>query len=255
MTVTGERVTTSRGGFNPTWQRHVADYARCAPFLGPDRVLDVGCGIGHSAALLAPRASVGLDISPTALAGQQRPLATADMRRLPFATGTFGGIMSVQSIEHVPDPQRALAEMVRVLHAGGTAVIVTPNRLTFGRPDEIIDPYHYFECDAEELHALCRPYFASVRILGIFGSERYMEFHRKERRKLDSLLRIDPLRLRRLVPRTVKQRLYDQQLTRNRRHPDPAAEAIVAEDFFLGEDRLEESLDLVAVCSKQAAGG
>ncbi len=248
MTVTGERVTTRTGGFNPTWQRHVSDYALCVPFLGPGRVLDVGCGIGHSAALLAPRPSVGLDLSPLALAGQERPLAAADMRRLPFARASFGGIMSVQSIEHVPDPARALTEMVRVLEPGGTAVIVTPNRLTFGRPDEIIDPYHYFECDPAELHAMCRPYFTSVEVLGIFGSERYMEFHHQERRKLDALLSLDPLRLRRFVPRAVKQRLYDQQLTRHRRHPEPLALSIVPEDFFLSADRLDESLDLVAVC-------
>src|SRR5262249_60950411 len=31
--VTGERVTTAAGGFNPTWQRHVAAYEQCSPLL------------------------------------------------------------------------------------------------------------------------------------------------------------------------------------------------------------------------------
>lgn len=255
MTVTGERVTTMAGGFKPTWQRHVADYSRSVSFLGPGTVLDLGCGIGHSAALLAPRATIGLDIHAAALAGQSRPTAAADMRRLPFADASFDGIMSVQSIEHVPDPQAALAEMVRVLRAQGTAVIVTPNRLTFGRPDEIIDPYHYFECDPHELYAMCRPFFASVTVAGLFGSERYMTFHRREREKLDALLRMDPLRLRRLVPRGVRQRLYDHQLTKNRRHVDPEAAAVADDDFTLEEEQLEEALDLVAVCRKTAASG
>ena len=43
--LTGERVVTPEGGFNPTWQRHVAAYALCGPALGPGRVVDVGCGI------------------------------------------------------------------------------------------------------------------------------------------------------------------------------------------------------------------
>ena len=34
---------------------------------------------------------------------------------------------------------------------GGAAVVVTPNRLTFARPDEIIDPYHYVEFDPGQL--------------------------------------------------------------------------------------------------------
>ena len=32
-----------------------------------------------------------------------------------------------------------------MLEPDGVAVFVTPNRLTFARPDEIIDPYHYVE--------------------------------------------------------------------------------------------------------------
>ena len=56
-------------------------------------------------------------------------------------------MISVHSIEHVPDPERVLAQVVRVLEPRGRAVFITPNRLTFGRPDEIIDPYHYLEYD------------------------------------------------------------------------------------------------------------
>jgi len=62
--VTGERAVTSAGGFNPAWQRHVAAYVLCEPFLGPGRVLDVGCGTGHSYDRLAPRETVGVDIEP-----------------------------------------------------------------------------------------------------------------------------------------------------------------------------------------------
>ena len=145
MTVTGERVTTPAGGFNPTWRRHVAAYRVCARLLPPGRTLDLGCGVGHSYELLAPRETVGVDIDAEALAGQDRETHAADMRDLPFADASFGSVLSVQSIEHVPDPERVLAEVRRVLEPGGVAVFVTPNRLTFGRPDEIIDPYHYVE--------------------------------------------------------------------------------------------------------------
>jgi SAM-dependent methyltransferase len=247
--VTGERVTTPSGGFNPTWQRHVAAYALCADLLPPGRVLDLGCGVGHSFQLLAPRTTIGVDIDPGALAGQGRETHVADMRELPFAEGSFDSVLSVQSLEHVPDPERVLAEAARVLVAGGVAVFVTPNRLTFARPDEIIDPYHYVEFAPAELRALCESPFDRVQVLGLFGSKRYLELVAAERAKLERLLRRDPLRLRRLVPRPVRQRLYDRRLIRARAADDPRAAAITPADFRLADSPLDQALDLVAICS------
>jgi SAM-dependent methyltransferase len=246
--ITGERVTTAHGGFNPSFQRHRAEYRLCATLLGPGRVLDVGCGVGHSYEELAPRESVGVDVAAGALAGQQRETRVADMRQLPFADGAFAAVVSIQSIEHVPDPERALAEVRRVLAPGGRAIFVTPNRLTFGRPDEIIDPYHYIEYDADELRDLCAPVFDAVAVLGLEVSQRYRSIHDDERRELDRLLARDPLRLRRLVPRRVRQQLYDRRLSGDRVTPRPGALEIGPEDFRLSAEQLERAIDLFAVC-------
>ena len=248
MTVTGERVTTPEGGFNPTWQRHVAAYARCAAFLPPGRVLDVGGGVGHSYEKLAPRESVGVDVDPDVLREQHRETHVADMRALPFGDDAFAAALAVQSIEHVPDPERALAEMARVVEPGGVAVLVTPNRLTFARPDEIIDPYHYVEYDADQLRTLCSAHFDGVEMHGLFGSARYLELVAEQTARLDRLLSRDPLRLRRAVPRRLRQRLYDRMLTRARRDEDPRAAAIAVEDFTVADSPLAEALDLIAVC-------
>ena len=119
MKVTGERVVSPVGGFNPTWQRHVAAYALSEPYLGPGRLLDLGCGVGHSYHLLAPRETVGVDIDSQALAGQDRETVVADMRRPPFEDGSFYSVLSVHSVEHVPDPERVVAEAARVLDPTG----------------------------------------------------------------------------------------------------------------------------------------
>ena len=117
-------------------------------------------------------------------------------------------------------------------------MLVTPNRLTFARPDEIIDPYHYVEYDPRaSSRALCRRFFGSVELAGIFGSERYRALVAREHAKLDALLRRDPLRLRRLVPRRARQRLYDWRLGRERADPDPDGAAITVEDFTPGRAR------------------
>ncbi len=248
MKITGERVVTPEGGFNPTWQRHVAAYALAAQFFGPERLLDLGCGIGHSYHLLAPRETVGVDLDPGALEGQQRETVAADMRQLPLGSSSFRSLLSVHSLEHVPNPELVLAEAARVLKAGGTAVFVTPNRLTFGRPDEIIDPFHFIEFDPGELSEICEVEFGQVEIRGISGSPAYMELFEEERQTLDRVLGLDPLKLRRLVPMKGRQRLYDTLLGRFRKDDDPRAAAITAEDFFLDADELDACLDVVAIC-------
>jgi SAM-dependent methyltransferase len=246
--ITGERVVSPSGGFNPTWQRHVAAYALSEPHLGPGKVLDLGCGVGHSYHLLAPRESVGVDVDPDALAGQDRETVVADMRELPFAAESFSSVLSVHSVEHVPDPERVVKEAARVLERDGVAAFVTPNRLTLGRPDEIIDPYHYLEFDPDELRRLFGRNFDQIEVLGLFGSDRYMELFDEERAKLDRLLRLDSLRLRRLVPMRGRQRLYDLMLRRYRREEDPRAEAIDPGDFEFRDSDLEQALDLCAIC-------
>jgi SAM-dependent methyltransferase len=249
--VTGERAVTSEGAFNPSWQRHVAGYAHAAEVLPPGRVLDLGCGTGHSFHLLAPRETVGVDLDPGSLAGQDRETVVADMRDLPFKDGSFDSVVAAHSLEHVPNPEAVLEEVARVLRADGMALITTPNRLTFGRPDEIIDPYHYVEFDPDQLREVCAAHFDEVELLGVFGSERYMELHRAERDKLQALLRRDPLRLRRLIPRRVRQRLYDRRLSKERLdRGDPRAAAIEMADFPIRAGALDESLDLIAICRK-----
>ena len=249
MKATGERAADRPvRGFNPSWQRHVATYALSEPMLPSGRVLDLGCGVGHSHHLLSPRESVGLDISAEALADQDRETVVADMRDLPFGAGEFSSVLSVHSLEHVPDPERVLSEVARVLEPDGVAVFATPNRLTFGRPDEIIDPFHYVEFDPLELGELCRLRFEEVEVLGLFASDRYMELFDEERVRLEQLLKRDPLRLRRLVPRSARQRLYDFMLLRARREEDPRAAAIERDDFELRSSDLDRALDLLAVC-------
>lgn len=248
--ITGERAVTAEGGFNPSWQRHNVEYKLAARFLPDGEIVDIGCGVGHGCEHLAPRPSVGVDIVPDVLAGQPRPTVVADMRALPFPSGRFAGAISVHAIEHVPDPERAAAEMHRVLAPGGVAAVWTPNRLTFAIPDEIIDPYHYVEFAPDELQQLLAEIFDRVELYGLFASERYMRIHIRERRRLRRLLALDPLALRRAIPRTLRQRLYDWQLSRARAQPDPDAAAIREHDFFLASERLHECLDVLAVCHK-----
>lgn len=247
--ITGERATEGSGGFNHAWQRHRSAYHLAAHYLPEALVLDVGCGVGHSFPALG-RPTVGVDLSHSALRDQPRPTAAADLRVLPFRTASVRGLISSHSIEHVPDPERGVAEFARVLTDDGVALVVTPNRLTFGRPDEVIDPYHFLELDPAQLHELCLGAFEDVTVVGVCGSPAYREIVAEEHRTMNRLLALDFLRLRRFVPRPVMQRLYDWALTFLRRKPDAKRSAISLADFSLRETGLDTADDLIAVCRR-----
>ena len=150
----------------------------------------------------------------------------------------------------MPDPERVVAEARRVLRSGGVAVWVTPNRLTFGRPDEIVDPYHWIEFDAAELAALVTPAFSSVRALGLMGSPRHAQFDRAEKQRMEAVLRLDVLGVRHRGSVQTRQRLYDAALRATRRRGSALGDAIMPQDFHLSTADLNTSLDLVAVCER-----
>ncbi|TDV56397.1 class I SAM-dependent methyltransferase [Actinophytocola oryzae] len=104
------------------WSRQVA--ARFVPWLGVRagrRWLDVGCGTGAltSAVRAAGGAVVGLDPSRGFVAGLP-DVVVGDARALPFAAGRFDIVVSGLALNFVPAPDRALAEMARVVTPGGT---------------------------------------------------------------------------------------------------------------------------------------
>jgi SAM-dependent methyltransferase len=90
-------------------------------------VLDLGCGPAHETAWLRERGlrAVGADLSSAMLVEARRftdgPLVQLDMRALPFADGSFGGVWCIASLLHVPKDQApgVLGEVGRVLAPGG----------------------------------------------------------------------------------------------------------------------------------------
>jgi len=96
-----------------------------------DLVIDLGCGSGR--ALLWNRdlgaAAMGVDISPffSTDARREMDLLLGDLRRLPFAEGTFTKAWSLDVLEHLsPEALQAmLAEAARVLKPGGGLFVYT----------------------------------------------------------------------------------------------------------------------------------
>ena len=81
------------------------------------RVLEVGAGNGMLQD--AVQNYTGLDYSATAAQYFHKPFVQADARAMPFADNSFDAIWSIWVLEHIPDPERALNEMRRVIKPGG----------------------------------------------------------------------------------------------------------------------------------------
>jgi SAM-dependent methyltransferase len=101
------------------------------------RVLELGAGGGYLLEdlwTMGFRNLVGTDITPTALseiANRNMTVArvAADGEALPFRTGAFDVVVASDVVEHLPDLNRHLIEVGRVLTPGGQYLIKTPNRL------------------------------------------------------------------------------------------------------------------------------
>ena len=99
----------------------------------------MGCGRANAlvrlAARCAPRRLVGLDVDGDFLEGARRHLDArgasaelyqADVRDMPFPKGGFDVVLDFGTCYHIAEPERALAEIARVLAPGGRLIHDTP---------------------------------------------------------------------------------------------------------------------------------
>ncbi len=103
--------------------------------LAPDaRVADVGCGPGrflrHLAAEFPQARLTGIDVA--ARMRRYLPAGVAfvegSLLRCPVGDGTFDGALAVESLEHALFPQRAVAELCRIVRPGGRVLIIDKRR-------------------------------------------------------------------------------------------------------------------------------
>lgn len=95
------------------------------------RILDNGCGTGLLLELLSGRRVVGLDLSPRMVefaAETARPVLRGDSLNLPFPDRTFEVVLARSLLHHLPDKQRGVDEIARVLKPEGRVVFADTNR-------------------------------------------------------------------------------------------------------------------------------
>src|SRR6185437_7468827 len=97
----------------------------------PKRLLEVGGGQGELAERM--RRELGAQVTFLDLSPRMVELARArgidaregDVQQLPFDDASFDTVVSAWMLYHVPDVDRALSEIARVLEPGGALIAVT----------------------------------------------------------------------------------------------------------------------------------
>jgi len=124
-------VRSSFHASGPDLARLVAE----AGFTGQERVLDLGCGTGHTSLACAQHASsvVSLDVTPQMVAAGQalaheRGVTNVEFRvgaveELPFEDESFDVVTSRVSAHHYADAAKAVIEAFRVLKPGGRLLV------------------------------------------------------------------------------------------------------------------------------------
>ncbi len=239
LELTGERTLPDVPAENYWFRRHLAVYEWIAARVAGMRVIDMACGEGYGADVLARAAAsvVGVDANPEAHEHARLRYRRANLRFERDLVETFSeqadAVVFLQTIEHLKDPGTVLEHFRSLVGERGTAYVSTPNVLTLapkGAPRSD-NPWHVHEYRADEFAALCRSSFATVEMHGLFHARK---------------LRVHELALRAgwdaIHPRLRLTRPFYDRFT----------PAISASDFALrasGEADLDKALDFVAVCS------
>ena len=218
---------------------HRKRYEFALPLCRAQEVLDAGCGAGYGTVLLGSTARrvVGVDRDEASIAyARDRytrdnvSFQLGDLLALDFADDAFDVVCAFEVIEHLPDPERHLAEAARVLRPAGVYLVSTPRAVRTTRAPD--NPHHEVEYSHDDFEQLLRSRFAEVELYG--QARRQTARHRL-------MQRVDVLGLRRRLPflRPASRLLGT-----------PAMADLASDDVVISPDAVGTGQELVAICRR-----
>ncbi|HEV7527822.1 MAG TPA: class I SAM-dependent methyltransferase [Solirubrobacteraceae bacterium] len=259
LALTGERTLPDVPEENYWFRRHLVVYEWIAARVAGVNVIDMACGEGYGADVLARSAAsvVGVDANPQAHEHARLRYRRSNLRFARDLVDTFSepadAVVFLQTVEHLTDPRATLAHF-RTLVAGareparpsaradvdastavdipGVVFVSTPNVLTLAPKgaERSGNPWHVHEYRAHEFEELCHSCFSRVEMYGLFHARKLRAHELALRAGWDA---VHP-RLR------LTKRFYDW-----------FTPAIAVSDFAVrgaGEAPLDSALDFLAVC-------
>jgi SAM-dependent methyltransferase len=238
LELTGERTLPDVPEENYWFRRHLVVYEWIARRVAGLRVIDMACGEGYGAQVLAraAREVVGVDANPDAHEHARLRYRRPNLRFERGLIETFAwqadAVVFLQTIEHLQDPAAALEHFRGLVGDGGQVFVSTPNVLTLAPAGQSRsgNPWHVREYRAEEFARLCREIFTEVELFGLY--------HARRLRAHEIALRLGWDRVHRGLG--VTRAFYDR-----------FTPAIATSDFALRTGAgaaLDRALDFLAVC-------
>ena len=231
LELTGERTLPDVPAENYWFRRHLAVYEWIAERSAGLEMVDMACGEGYGADVLARRARrvTGVDANPDAYEHARAKYTRPGVRFVRDLIETYiqpcDAVVFLQTIEHVKQPEQVLSHFKAM---APMVYVSTPNVLTLAPEgaEKSDNPWHVREYRAREFRALCERVFDRVELYGLFHARK--------------------LRMHELALRAGWDAVHPA-LRITKPFYDRFTPAISARDFALRQGPLDRALDFVAV--------
>jgi len=171
---TGERFTPEC--VREIWYEHVHRYALARHLAVGKRVLDIACGEGYGAAMVAPVAKsvLGVDVSAEAIRHARTRYGLlpnlgfreGDATCIDLGDERFDLVLSFETLEHVAEQDALVAGLAKALATGGCAMISSPDKAEYSDASGQRNEFHVRELYRDELLELLGRHFRVVRLCG-----------------------------------------------------------------------------------------
>ncbi|WP_239185484.1 class I SAM-dependent methyltransferase [Candidatus Nitrotoga sp. HW29] len=158
------------------WYEHWHRYALARQLSSHCTVLDVACGEGYGAAMVAETAYkvVGVDLSADVIQHAKNnyghhpnlQFVIASCERLPFSDASFDFAISFETIEHIETQKEFISELTRVLRPDGVLILSSPNKRLYSDAHDYHNEFHVRELYRNELEELLHVAFPHIFWLG-----------------------------------------------------------------------------------------
>lgn len=154
-------------------------------------VLDVGCNGGTVSIPLKERNKCrvkGIDIVPELIEKAKSRGIFAQVgiaESLPFTSNQFDHVVCTEVLEHLYEPEKAIAEAYRVLKPGGSYIVTIPTP----SEDEELGDYHHQNFTVKSIEKLIKSVFVDSKYtaFGIAAGELYCVMNNVDKDKMQWL--------------------------------------------------------------------
>ncbi|MBF8250052.1 MAG: Methyltranfer dom protein [Candidatus Levybacteria bacterium] len=255
--ISGERISMENSFLPPFFYQQQKSYSYCLKFIEGKSVLEVGSGSGYGCYRLSKVAKniLGVDNSEIAIKKSREKYKANNLEyicsKIENYTNEdkFDVILALQVLEHVKQPRIFLKKITSLMKKNGLLLITTPNKDTQSYNE---NPYHYKEYSFAELSQILLRHFEYVQLYGLSGDSKVKNFEKIRRTHVLNILSVDRFKLRRFIPRNIKQLSFDLISYFNRilyqQENNNLNKEILENNYKIVRGNKINAIDIIAVC-------